>query len=138
MNRSSKVSVLNTQELQSPIVKQREQAIIVISDSVDGDHKKQLLVHNGDGVRGLHCSKLRRSEHKEARQHWPLYGQAHRREVPQAQEKRRRRLDWIRLDYIQLLDRCDTAQSKTKQVNIFPMINRTMLKFFLSLKQLQE
>ena len=44
----------------------------------------------------IHSSKLRRSEHQEARTRCPLQGQARRREVPEAQNqgrlRRRRRL----------------------------------------------
>lgn len=65
----------------------RFELVVVV---VDGDHKKLLLAHRGDGVWNIRSSELRRSERQEARPHRPLHGQARRREVPQAQAKGRR------------------------------------------------
>ena len=85
--------------------------LVVVVVLVDGDHKKLLLAHRGDGVWNIRSSELRRSERQEARPHRPLHGQARRREVPQAQAKGRR---WLTLRFHLVYSREDAVFYATR------------------------
>lgn len=56
----------------------------------NGDLQEQLLVHAGYRLWRLHSPKLQRPQHQKARQHRHRLRQAHRRDLPEAEEEGRR------------------------------------------------